>query len=485
MTDSNFERNQRPPENSRSLNGLGGDAGAAPDQLNAAPPAPPSGPDLMQDTQNVSGSVARVPMQGNQPDEALVGRVIHVTNDLEGIKEKKRPNKRGGRGLAGRKNAVGRSKTPGRFGSLDEAVRDGAGGIGGNGEVGSWARNTGGETTRPEALSGPAGGSRSSAVDGARIDSQSTPKTADPLLRRPRISGIVLCALLAVVYFAAAAGVYWVGVRTPIGQNYDDMVWTGLRDNIPGWLTAASILLSREIVVPIVGAAMAVAAFVIMAIRRRWWLIGQGIAFGMACYAAAWLKRLLPRPALVHVHSQVHNSAPSGHTILAVGAGIILLFSVPRVWRAFVAVIGGAYSATVAVSLIVGRWHRPSDVLMSLLLACGLAFLTLAFTRSSGMDEPGKRVSSASIQIAASVMITFGLLFTLYGGFVLWNILPGLDISAMWASSGAYSSSRICIVGLASLSFGLLLAVRHLTAAPLSKIGLIGAPPAPPQLALR
>ena len=107
---------------------------------------------------------------------------------------------------------------------------------------------------------------------------------------------------------------------------------------------------------------------------------------------------------------------------------------------------------------------------MSILLVAGLALLALAVTRKSGMDEPGRRVSSVSVQIVGSVLITGGLLLLAYSGYVIWQVVPGLNVSAV-----------VGIAGVAMLAFGLLLALRQITAAPLSRLGLIGAPPAPPK----
>ena len=118
---------------------------------------------------------------------------------------------------------------------------------------------------------------------------------------------------------------------------------------------------------------------------------------------------------------------------------------------------------------------------MSILLVAGLALIVLAFTRTSGMDEPGSRVSSVSVQIVSSVLITGGLLLLAYSAYVIWQVVPGLNISASWAVSGSIVSAIVGVAGVAALTFGLLLALRHITAAPLSRLGLIGAPPAPPQ----
>ena len=162
--------------------------------------------------------------------------------------------------------------------------------------------------------------------------------------------------------------------------------------------------------------------------------------------------------------------------MLAAACAVILLLTVPRAVRALAGVIGVVWAVTVGVSVIYGQWHRPSDVAMSILLVAGLALLALAVTRKSGMDEPGRRVSSVSVQIVGSVLITGGLLLLAYSGYVIWQVVPGLNVSASWAVQGANVSA-----GVAMLAFGLLLALRQITAAPLSRLGLIGAPPAPPK----
>ena len=95
---------------------------------------------------------------------------------------------------------------------------------------------------------------------------------------------------------------------------------------------------------------------------------------------------------------------------------------------------------TVGVSVIYGQWHRPSDVAMSILLVAGLALLALAVTRKSGMDEPGRRVSSVSVQIVGSVLITGGLLLLAYSGYVIWQVVPGLNVSAAGRFRGGMSA---------------------------------------------
>lgn len=303
----------------------------------------------------------------------------------------------------------------------------------------------------------------------------------DPLAVRPRISSRVLCAVFGLLLIAAGFGIWWVCVFTEDGQSYDELVWKNLSTNVPGAVGSLMSLVAQSWLVIAISCLLAVIGVVSALVRRRWWLVGQIVVFAAVCLAVTRIKGVLPRPFIINTDSPAANSAPSGHTMLAAACAVILLLAVPRAARALAGIIGVIWSWTVGVSVIYGQWHRPSDVAMSILLVAGLALIVLVFTRTSGMDEPGSRVSSVSVQIVGSVLITGGLLLLAYSAYVIWQVVPGLNISASWAVSGSIVSAIVGVAGVAALTFGLLLALRHITAAPLSRLGLIGAPPAPPQ----
>ncbi|MBT1161385.1 phosphatase PAP2 family protein [Bifidobacterium sp. SO1] len=310
----------------------------------------------------------------------------------------------------------------------------------------------------------------------------------DPLLARPRTSSRVLCVVFGLLLIAAAFGVWWLGVCTETGQSYDEIVVTGFADALPGWLAATlspfidwnvgTVILNLTVLLSLLFGAIAV---VVTIARKRWLLLAQFVAIVALCYASTFLKELLPRPYLIDTQTPHANSAPSGHTILAAASSVLLLIVVPRVWRAVCAVISAGFTAVIGLSVIAGGWHRPTDAAMSVLLVGGWTLIVLAFTAKTAMDEPGSRVSSASIQIVGTVMITAGLLGIAYAAYVIWQVLPGLALSAAWSASGAYLSTIVGVNGVTLLTVGLVLAMRQLTAAPLSRLGLIGAPPAPPQ----
>lgn len=303
----------------------------------------------------------------------------------------------------------------------------------------------------------------------------------DPLAVRPRISSRVLCAVFGLLLIAAGFGIWWVCVFTEDGQSYDELVWKNLVTNVPDAVGGLMSLVAQSWLVIAISCLLAVIGVVSALVRRRWWLVGQIVVFAAVCLAVTRIKGVLPRPFIINTDSPAANSAPSGHTMLAAACAVILLLAVPRAARALAGIIGVIWSWTVGVSVIYGQWHRPSDVAMSILLVAGLALIVLVFTRTSGMDEPGSRVSSVSVQIVGSVLITGGLLLLAYSAYVIWQVVPGLNISASWAVSGSIVSAIVGVAGVVALTFGLLLALRHITAAPLSRLGLIGAPPAPPK----
>lgn len=304
----------------------------------------------------------------------------------------------------------------------------------------------------------------------------------DPLTVRPRVSSRVLSVVFGVLFIALAFVAWWFGVCTQTGQSYDEMVRSVLDTAMPQWLANTLIhpVVLQSAPTLIVSGVIALIGVVVALIRRRWWLIGQMAVFGVLCYAASLLKRILPRPFIIQTDA-LSNSAPSGHTLGAMACMVILLLAVPRAWRAWVALLGVLWTSFVGIAVVYGQWHRPTDVVMSMLLVTGIALLVLAFTRTSGMDDAGKRASSASIQIIGTLLITLGVLLCLYAAYVFWQVVPGLPVSASWANSGAVASFVALAVGLASLGFGLILALRQLTASPLSRLGVIGAPPAPPR----
>ncbi len=304
----------------------------------------------------------------------------------------------------------------------------------------------------------------------------------DPLLNRPRRSSMVLCIVFGVLFLALGGLAYWLGVHTVLGQSYEDQVITSYASRMPAFLSSTAFPFSNSLVVIITSLVMGALALVVALVRKRWWLAVQLAGFIVVAFIASRvLKPVLPRPFLIHVESSTTNSAPSGHVMMAAIASVALLCAVPRVWRAACALIGVLFTLSVGFSVVTMQWHRPIDVVMAMFITGGLVLLMLACTARSGMDRPGKRVPSASVQIVASALIALGVCAYAYATYVIWEISLGLSAVAAWTARGADDSATALIVGTVCVVFGLVLSLRQLTASPLSKMGLIGTPPTPPK----
>ena len=303
----------------------------------------------------------------------------------------------------------------------------------------------------------------------------------DPLMNRPRISTIVLCAIFALIFAASASAVWLLAVRTPIGQSYEEMVISTFGYSaIPPTFAAILAPLRSSIIVIVLSALICVAALIISIIRKRWLLLAQCCAIFVLSLAAEPLKRVLPRQMLVNIATLAKNSAPSGHTLLMAAACAILVCAASRAFRAWAAAGAALITFLLAVALMGGRWHRPADVVMSILIVGAISCAVMAFTRGSAMDLPGCRKSSISVQIVGSAMITMGVICIAYFAYMFYQIMPGIELGAKWAIGVSHVLTYWAVAGACSLTFGVLMVIKQCAAAPLSRLGLVGAPPIPP-----
>ena len=297
----------------------------------------------------------------------------------------------------------------------------------------------------------------------------------------PRTGTIVACGIWGAVFLLLAALVYVKGVLTDAGQGYDTMVWWTMSSQEPFTEVLAQAFHVSAVVLGIAGTA-AVAGLAVAAVRRRVGLIIQLISFAAVVLIITGVaKSHLPRATFNPNRPNPANSAPSGHTLLFAAAMIALMLAVSRAWRAWVALIGWLASSAVGLALVAGRWHRPSDVVMSLFIAGAIACIVLAFTRGSGMDRIVDRKPSAAVQIVAPALIVLGVMALGYSLYGIWQLLPNLADEPTWGVSIACESAVAAIVGAGALVSGVVCALRQLTASPLTGTGIFGTPPRPPK----
>lgn len=372
-------------------------------------------------------------------------------------------------------------------------------------EVAHEAENTGTDrTSSKSSRSSKARASRTSSISSTSSKSRSSRSSRagraghaaapmseslnDPLLSSPRWSARILCLLLGVGFLAAAGAVWLAFVRTITGQQYDEIVWSSFSRFIPQALRQVTLFFVSNYVTIAFVVLICLASFITALVRKRWELFAQLVVFGLVCLVGGWgLKRVLPRPHLARQMAAPANSSPSGHSVAAMAAALMLVMAVGLAWRWVASLIGWAFALLVGCSVVYGKWHRPSDVLVAFLFVTGIALLTLSVTRNSGMDRLGARRSSPTLQVVDTVLLVLGLLASCYGLYLLWQVRSGLPLAEGWRAGSpdfwvltpAAASSALLIGGVAAVCVATVTIMRQVTASPLSAVGLVGAPPKP------
>lgn len=300
---------------------------------------------------------------------------------------------------------------------------------------------------------------------------------------RPRPTGAVVLGL--VVALASAAGVWltWrVFVQTYTGQRVDQVAFEGARFGQGRlWRLAEPVL--GVVSVPSI-ALVLLAAVLIASLRRRWELAIQvAVLMGGANLTTQVLKYVvLDRPAL-GLTPGTTNTLPSGHTTAAASVSAALLFVVPPRARPWVAVLGAGYTAATGVSTLIGRWHRPSDVVAAILVVLAWSAVACALSAMSGPTRrlPRGAARTASPDLSATAALarvdspSRGTTRVMGGMLVLAGLAAGapaaLALRQTWNLPDApatdtellagYAGGVLGVIAVSCLSFAVLLAVRE------------------------
>ena len=154
------------------------------------------------------------------------------------------------------------------------------------------------------------------------------------------------------------AATAYVALRTSQGLRLDGAASEAVSSPAPvldrlyeglSWMSAGSVGLSLVVCV-----ALAL-------VRRRLDLaLGAVVVIGGAYLTTQILKYdLFARLGSDHGP----NSLPSGHTTVALSIALAALIVALPAWRSIVAIGVSATAAPVGVAFVLGRWHRPSDVI--------------------------------------------------------------------------------------------------------------------------
>lgn len=151
-------------------------------------------------------------------------------------------------------------------------------------------------------------------------------------------------------------------------------------------------------------------------VRRRFGLaLGALVVIGGANLTTQILKYdLFPRLDL----GPGPNSLPSGHATVALSIALAAVIVAPSDWRSTVAIGVSATAALVGVALVLGRWHRPSDVIAAVFVCVGWAAVGLLTAALVSHRRPA-RAQGVSVHVGALIgaAMVGGLL-------VSWGVRP-------------------------------------------------------------
>jgi hypothetical protein len=110
------------------------------------------------------------------------------------------------------------------------------------------------------------------------------------------------------------------------------------------------------------------------------------------------------------MHQVPAVSYPSGHATAAMSLALAAVLISPRAHRPLVAALGGVFALAVSFSIMVLRWHFPSDVVGGYLVATAWALAALAALRyaQARWPERGTMRRAARGAMAAPRLRTLG-----------------------------------------------------------------------------
>lgn len=293
---------------------------------------------------------------------------------------------------------------------------------------------------------------------------------------------MILCGALGTLMLASSLVVYFLSVHTLFGQEFDEVVWEGFyplfTKKAPYLVFLPNLFTTEGFIISFI-CALGISGFVWAAVRRKFALIVQMLSFAIAAGVISTLwKHLTYRPDLL---SKVHvlNTSPSGHSTAMLIACLLLLMGAAPSSRAWIVVFDWILASVLGLSLVIERWHRPSDVVTAFFFVSSIGLYSLMFTRKSRMDEAGKRRSRPGLQILCTLAIVLSIFGLAWGFYLIFQISAGVQFDATWIQGPACLASSLLISSSALLGIGLFAMMHQIVSSPLSPVGLIGPPPSP------
>jgi membrane-associated phospholipid phosphatase len=197
--------------------------------------------------------------------------------------------------------------------------------------------------------------------------------------------------LAAIACAASLATIFVIAYCVPAGKSADADIVSTLTRLAGSWIGSLASVVGHSAVVLIPLTLCAIIGWGISAGRRRE-AIAAGLLVVVAMAGAEILKLALNQPRLrtaLGLQEAGAHHFPSGHATASTALAFAALLVVRPPRRGFVLIAGGAYAASVCLSILILGWHLPSDVVGGVLVAslcfCGAVAVLRSLDRR---DEP-------------------------------------------------------------------------------------------------
>ena len=272
------------------------------------------------------------------------------------------------------------------------------------------------------------------------------------LLRPSRLCTWPPLACVATLTIAMGA-VYLLAVRTQWGQYLDQQAYltllgTGASADLPHMVGLGSITDYRL---------WTVAAALIIGlgfVAGRCWSLLPLLLLPIAGILLAQFLRdeVLLRPDFVG-DAWLSNTFPSGHAAAAAGCVAAIVRAAPRRVAPVLAILGVGWLTLVGQDLMVWGWHRPSDLIGSILLATALMHLVPP-TRRHTYELGGRTVSGVRAGVwTAAAAATGPVVWSVGTGHVAVlpvGLIAAAAVASLVADGGATERRRIGRVAVGS-----------------------------------
>ncbi|WP_232549427.1 phosphatase PAP2 family protein [Propioniciclava soli] len=280
---------------------------------------------------------------------------------------------------------------------------------------------------------------------------------------RPTPAAPLVAALAAVALLAACA---WFFVGTRRGQVGDEIALRGATIGTWRWSTQAEALL-QTVSVGAVAVALAVVVVVGLAAGRpRAALVGAAV-IGAANVTTQVVKNVLvTRPDLI-AGDHTANSLPSGHTTVAASIVVGLALVAGRRAVPLVTGVGAAVVTAFGYATLVNQWHRPSDVVAAVLVACAWGYVGEAALRAgprppqpTSRRRPARRPAGAGPSAGWGLVAAGGLALgvAVVAVALMWGV--GLDDATRLQRLVAHVGGSAALAGVTCSGLGVLARLR-------------------------